>query len=53
LFIFYPFSLPMNPFLNLKYETVIEDLGEDYSDRVPAASFPEYTLRFRAIDFSL
>ena len=37
----------MNPFLNLKYETVMEDLGEDYSDRVSAASFPEYTLRFR------
>ncbi|MGK7927030.1 MAG: YdiU family protein [Spirulina sp.] len=37
----------MNPFLNLKYETIMEDLGEDYSDRVPAASFPEHTLRFR------
>lgn len=37
----------MNPFLNLKYQTVMEDLGDDYSDRVSAASFPEYTLRFR------
>ncbi|MBP0019731.1 MAG: YdiU family protein [Cyanobacteria bacterium SBLK] len=37
----------MNPFLNLKYETVMEDLGEDYSDRVSAASFPEHTLRYR------
>lgn len=36
-----------NPFLTLNYETALEDLGEDYSDSVPAAEFPERILRFR------
>ncbi|MFB2834068.1 protein adenylyltransferase SelO [Floridanema evergladense] len=36
-----------NPFLNLKYEPALENLGEDYYDRVPAAEFPQHILRFR------
>jgi serine/tyrosine/threonine adenylyltransferase len=36
-----------NPFLNLPYETAIENLGDAYYDIVSAAEFPEYTLRFR------
>ncbi len=36
-----------NPFLNLNYETAIEDLGNDYYDEVAAAKFPQHTLRFR------
>lgn len=36
-----------NPFLNLTYETALENLGDDYYDRVPAAEFPQHLLRFR------
>lgn len=36
-----------NPFLNLKYEPILESLGDDYYDRVSAAEFPLHTLRFR------
>lgn len=36
-----------NPFLNLKYEPALENLGEDYYDPVPAAEFPQHILRFR------
>ncbi|MFB2881171.1 protein adenylyltransferase SelO [Floridanema aerugineum] len=36
-----------NPFLNLKYEPALENLGEDYYDRVLAAEFPQHILRFR------
>jgi len=36
-----------NPFLNLKYELALENLGEDYYDPVPAAAFPQWILRFR------
>lgn len=36
-----------NPFLKLTYETALEDLGEDYYDRVLAAEFPQHLLRFR------
>jgi len=40
----------MNPFLNLPYETAMENLGEDYYDVVSAAEFPEHFLRFRNDD---
>lgn len=36
-----------NPFLNLNYEPALEALGDDYFDRVAAADFPKYILRFR------
>lgn len=36
-----------NPFLHLKYEPAIENLGEDYYDIVAAAQFPTHRLRFR------
>ena len=36
-----------NPLLNLKYEPVMENLGEDYYDVVAAAEFPAHFLRFR------
>ncbi|MDB9494942.1 YdiU family protein [Spirulina major CS-329] len=36
-----------NAFLTLTYEPALEDLGDDYYDRVPAATFPEHILRFR------
>ncbi|MEM7757772.1 MAG: YdiU family protein [Cyanobacteria bacterium P01_A01_bin.40] len=36
-----------NPFLRLKYEPVIENLGNDYYDIVEAAKFPAHHLRFR------
>lgn len=36
-----------NPFLNLNYETALENLGEDYYDIVTAAEFPRHFLRFR------
>lgn len=36
-----------NPFLLLKYEPVMENLGDDYYDLVPAAQFPAHYLRFR------
>lgn len=36
-----------NPFLNLKYEPMIENLGEDYYDVVGAEEFPSHWLRFR------
>ncbi|MDJ0660175.1 MAG: YdiU family protein [Crocosphaera sp.] len=39
-----------NPFLNLKYETALENLGEDYYDQVLAAEFPQHILRFRNDD---
>ncbi|MDJ0719567.1 MAG: YdiU family protein [Prochloraceae cyanobacterium] len=36
-----------NPFLTLNYEIVMEELGDDYYDKVPAAEFPQHILRFR------
>ncbi len=39
-----------NPFLNLKYEPALENLGEDYYDQVAAAEFPQHILRFRNND---
>ena len=36
-----------NPFLQLKYEPEIENLGDDYYDIVAAAEFPTHLLRFR------
>ena len=36
-----------NPLLSLKYEPMMEDLGDDYYDVVAAADFPESILRFR------
>ncbi len=36
-----------NSFLNLKYEPMIENLGDDYYDEVVAAEFPAHWLRFR------
>ena len=39
-----------NPFLNLEYQTVLEDLGNEYYDEVSAARFPQHILRFRNND---
>ncbi|MGL5793248.1 MAG: protein adenylyltransferase SelO [Waterburya sp.] len=36
-----------NPLLNLEYESVMENLGDDYYDLVAAAEFPAHFLRFR------
>ena len=36
-----------NPLLNIGYEPVIENLGDDYYDLVDAAEFPAHWLRFR------
>lgn len=36
-----------NPLLNLEYEPMIENLGDDYYDMVTAAEFPAHWLRFR------
>ena len=36
-----------NPFLSLTYEPALENLGDDYYDRVEAASFPAHHLRWR------
>jgi uncharacterized protein YdiU (UPF0061 family) len=36
-----------NPLLNLEYEPVLENLGDDYYDEVAAAEFPQHLLRFR------
>ena len=36
-----------NPLLNLQYEPVMENLGDDYYDVVKAADFPAHWLRFR------
>ncbi|MEA5420556.1 YdiU family protein [Spirulina sp. CCNP1310] len=36
-----------NPLLTLPYETLLENLGDDYYDVVAAATFPQHTLRFR------
>lgn len=36
-----------NPFLTLNYEPALENMGDDYYDRVPAAEFPTQILRFR------
>lgn len=40
----------MNPFLTLNYELALESLGNDYSDEVQAAEFPQHHLRFRNND---
>ncbi|MEC4896161.1 MAG: YdiU family protein [Oscillatoria sp. PMC 1051.18] len=37
----------MNPLLTLNYEPALENLGDDYFDRVPAAQFPNHILRWR------
>lgn len=39
-----------NPFLNLEYETAMENLGDDYYDEVAAAEFPQHILRFANYD---
>ncbi len=39
-----------NPLLRLSYEPAFELLGDDFSDRVPAAEFPLHLLRFRNDD---
>ncbi|WP_071516541.1 YdiU family protein [Geitlerinema sp. PCC 9228] len=39
-----------NPFLILPYEKALESLGDDYYDRVEAATFPVHILRFRNDD---
>lgn len=36
-----------NPLLKLKYQSVMENLGDDYYDVVAAAEFPAHYLRFR------
>lgn len=36
-----------NPLLRLNYEPAFELLGDDFSDRVAAAEFPQHLLRFR------
>ncbi len=36
-----------NPLLNLEYEPIMENLGDDYYDIVAAAEFPAHFLRFR------
>ncbi|HEY9768894.1 MAG TPA: YdiU family protein [Coleofasciculaceae cyanobacterium] len=36
-----------NPLLNLEYQSVMENLGDDYYDVVAAAEFPAHYLRFR------
>lgn len=35
-----------NPFLNLEYETAIENLGDYYYEEVAPAEFPQHILRF-------
>lgn len=35
-----------NPFLNLEYETAIENLGDSYYEEVSPAQFPKHILRF-------
>ena len=37
----------LNPLLNINYEPVMENLGDDYYDVVAAAEFPRHHLRFR------
>ncbi|MFM2312488.1 MAG: hypothetical protein RLZZ04_1764 [Cyanobacteriota bacterium] len=37
----------LNPFLSLEYETMMEDLGDDYYDLVAPAEFPSHFLRYR------
>ncbi|MGL5836027.1 MAG: protein adenylyltransferase SelO [Waterburya sp.] len=37
----------INPFLSLEYETMMEDLGDDYYDLVAPAEFPSHFLRYR------
>ncbi|MGF1589681.1 MAG: YdiU family protein [Pleurocapsa sp.] len=36
-----------NPLLNLEYQSVMQNLGDDYYDVVAAAEFPAHYLRFR------
>jgi serine/tyrosine/threonine adenylyltransferase len=37
----------LNPLLKLKYEPMMENLGDDYYDIVAAADFPSHFLRYR------
>lgn len=37
----------LNPILNLEYEPMMEELGDDYYDIVAAAQFPSHFLRYR------
>ncbi|NJR44454.1 MAG: YdiU family protein [Hyellaceae cyanobacterium CSU_1_1] len=37
----------INPLLNLEYEPIVENLGDDYYDIVAAADFPNHFLRYR------
>ncbi|MEM0982196.1 MAG: YdiU family protein [Cyanobacteria bacterium P01_H01_bin.58] len=39
-----------NPLLDLEYVPALESIGDDYYDAVPAATFPQHTLRFRNDD---
>jgi serine/tyrosine/threonine adenylyltransferase len=43
-------SNPSNPLLRLQYEPAFERLGEDFSDVVAAANFPQHSLRWRSDD---
>ncbi|MEM7590164.1 MAG: protein adenylyltransferase SelO family protein, partial [Cyanobacteria bacterium P01_A01_bin.83] len=40
-------KLKTNPFFDLKYETALESLGNEYFDRVQPANFSQHILRFR------
>ena len=40
-------SVSSNPLLNIAYQPVIENLGDDYYDIVAATEFPTHFLRFR------
>ncbi|MEO1693533.1 MAG: protein adenylyltransferase SelO family protein, partial [Cyanobacteria bacterium J06631_6] len=40
-------TIGSNPLLNLAYEPVLENLGDDYYDVVAAAEFPSHFLRYR------
>ena len=40
-------TISSNPLLNIDYEPIMENLGDDYYDVVAAAEFPRHLLRFR------
>lgn len=40
-------GISINPLLNLEYEPMVENLGDDYYDIVAAADFPNHFLRYR------
>ena len=43
-------ELTQNPLVCLPYEQAFANLGDEYSDVVTAASFPQHVLRFRNDD---